>query len=50
MSNVYLPKVDQDAGRTAVSFGLSLANTAGWNLLSEFGPDIWHKRRGKKKN
>jgi hypothetical protein len=50
LSNVYLPKVDQDAGRTAVSFGLSLANTAGWNLLSEFGPDIWHKRRGMHKN
>lgn len=50
LSNVYLPKVDQDAGRTAVSFGLSLAYTAGWNLLSEFGPDIWHKGRGKKKN
>jgi hypothetical protein len=50
LSNVYLPTVDQDAGRTAVSFGLSLANTAGWNLLSEFGPDIWHKLRGKKKN
>lgn len=48
LSNVYLPKVDQDAGRTAVSFGLSLANTAAWNLLSEFGPDIWHKVRGKK--
>lgn len=50
LSNVYLPKVDQDGGRTAVSFGLSLANTAGWNLLSEFGPDIWHKHHGKKKN
>jgi len=50
LSNVYLPTVDQDAGRTAVSFGLSLANTAGWNLLSEFGPDTWHKGRGKKKN
>ena len=50
LSNVYLPKVDQDAGRTAVSFGLSLANTAGFNLLSEFGPDIWRKLRGKKKD
>jgi hypothetical protein len=49
LSNAYLPTVDQDAGRTAVSFGLSLANTAGWNLLSEFGPDIWKKLRGKKK-
>jgi hypothetical protein len=42
--------VDRDAGRTAASAGLSLANTAGWNLLSEFGPDIWHKLRGKKKD
>jgi hypothetical protein len=50
LSNAYLPKVDQDGGRTAVSFGLSLANTAGWNLLSEFGPDIRHKLRGKPKN
>ncbi len=48
LSNAYLPTVDQDAGRTAAAFGLSLANTAGWNLLSEFGPDIWHKLRGKK--
>ncbi|HEX9119039.1 MAG TPA: hypothetical protein VF840_00715 [Terriglobales bacterium] len=50
LSNTYLPDVDRDAGRTAVSAGLSLANTAGWHLLSEFGPDIWHKLRGKKKN
>jgi hypothetical protein len=50
LSNTYLPDVDRDAGRTAESAGLSLANTAGWNLLSEFGPDIWHKLRGKKKN
>jgi hypothetical protein len=48
LSNTYLPKVDQDGGRTAVSFGVSLANTAGWNLLSEFGPDVWHKLGGKK--
>ncbi len=50
LSNAYMPKVDQDAGRTAVSFGLSLANSAGWNLLSEFGPDIWHKLTGKHKH
>jgi hypothetical protein len=48
LSNTYLPDVDRDMGRTAVSFGLSLANTAGWNLLSEFWPDIWHKLHGKK--
>ena len=50
LSNTYLPDVDRDPGRTAASGGLSLANTAGWNLLSEFGPDLWHKLRGKKKN
>jgi hypothetical protein len=50
LSNTYMPDVDRDAGRTAVSAGMSLANTAGWHLLSEFGPDIWHKLRGKHKN
>jgi hypothetical protein len=50
LSNAYLPKVNQDAGRTAVSFGLSLATTAGWHVWSEFGPDIRHKLRGNKKN
>ena len=50
LSNTYLPKVDEDGGRTAVSFGLSLANSAGWNLLSEFGPDIWRRLRGRRKN
>jgi hypothetical protein len=50
LSNTYLPDVDRDIGRTMASAGLSLANTAGWNLLSEFGPDIWRKIRGKKKN
>jgi hypothetical protein len=49
LSNTYMPDVNRDAGRTAVSFGLSLANTAGWNLLKEFGPDIRHKLRGNKK-
>jgi hypothetical protein len=47
MANFYLPKYDQDGGRNAVLFGLSMANTAGWNLWSEFGPDIWRKLRGK---
>ncbi len=50
LANLYLPKYDQDAGRNAVFFGLSMANTAGWNLWSEFGPDIWHKLRGKNKD
>jgi hypothetical protein len=50
LSNTYMPDVDRDMGRTLGSFGLSLANTAGWNVLSEFGPDIWRKLRGKKKN
>lgn len=50
LSNTYLPDVDRDIGRTLASAGLSLANSAGWNLLSEFGPDIWRKLRGKKKN
>ena len=50
LSNTYMPDVDRGAGRTAASAGMSLANTAGWNLLSEFGPDIWHKLRGKKNN
>ncbi len=50
LSNAYMPRVDQDGGRTAMSFGMSLANTAGWNLLSEFGPNIWHKLTGKHKN
>ena len=48
LGNLYLPKVDQDGGRNAVLFGLSMANTAGWNLWSEFGPDIWRKLRGRK--
>ena len=34
LSNTYMPDKDRDAGRTAVSAGLSLANTAGWHLLS----------------
>ena len=50
LSNTYLPDVDRDPGRTMASAGISLANTAGWNLLSEFGPDIWKKLRGKNKN
>ncbi len=50
LSNVYLPKVDQDGGRTAAAFGLIIGNTGGWNLLSEFGPDIWRKLRGKNKD
>ena len=50
LSNTYMPDVDRDAGRTSVSAALSLANTAGWNLLSEFGPDIWKKLRGKQKD
>ena len=50
LSNTYLPDVNRDAGRTMASAGLSLANTAGWHLLDEFGPDIWRKLRGKKKN
>jgi hypothetical protein len=49
LANLYLPKVDQDGGRNAVFFGLSMANTAGWNLWSEFGPNIWGKLRGKDK-
>ena len=50
ISNTYLPDVDRDAGRTMATAGLTLADTAGWNLLSEFGPDIWRKLRGKKKS
>jgi hypothetical protein len=50
LSNTYMPDVDRDPGRTMASAGLTIANTAGWNLLSEFGPDIWRKLRGKKKN
>jgi len=47
LSNLYMPKVNQDGGSNAVQFGLSLANLAGWNFLNEFGPDLWHKLRGK---
>jgi hypothetical protein len=50
LSNTYMPDVNRDARRTAVSAALSLATTAGWHVLSEFGPDIRHKLRGKKKN
>ncbi len=49
LSNTYLPDVDRNIGRTLASGGLSLASTAGWNLLSEFGPDLWRKVRGNKK-
>jgi hypothetical protein len=48
LSNTYLPDVDRDPGRTMASAGISLATNAGWNLLSEFGPDILKKLRGKK--
>ncbi len=47
ISNLYLPRVNQDGGANAMQFGLSMANLAGWNFLSEFGPDVWHKIRGK---
>jgi hypothetical protein len=50
LSNTYLPDVDRDPGRTMASAGVTLATTAGWNLLSEFAPDLWKKLRGKKKN
>jgi hypothetical protein len=50
LSNTYLPDVNRDPGRTMASAGITLANTAGWNLLSEFGPDVWKKLRGKNKN
>jgi len=47
LSNLYMPKVNQDGGSNAVQFGLSLANLAGWNVLNEFWPDIARKFRGK---
>ncbi len=50
LSNTYLPDVNRDPGRTMASAALTLGNSAGWNLLSEFGPDIWRKLRGKKKD
>lgn len=49
LSNTYMPDVNRDPGRTAMSGALSLATTAGWHVLSEFGPDIRHKLSGKKK-
>jgi hypothetical protein len=50
LSNTYLPDVDRNPRRTMASAGITLATTAGWKVLSEFGPDVWKKLRGKKKN
>lgn len=50
LSNTYLPEVDRNPRRTMASAGITLATTAGWKVLSEFGPDVWKKLRGKKKN
>ncbi len=43
ISLAYYPPKDQGAGHTAVSWALSLLYNSGYNVATEFYPDIWHK-------
>lgn len=43
LSLAYYPPKDQGAGHAAVSLGLSLLYNSGYNIATEFYPDIWHK-------
>ncbi len=47
ISRAYYPDEDRNASRTMQSAGFNLASAAGWNLLREFGPDLWRKMRKK---
>jgi len=48
ISNAYYPDHEREAGRTLVTATLDIVGDAGWNLLKEFGPDIWHKMHHQK--
>lgn len=43
LSLAYYPPKDQGGGHAAVSWGLSLLYNSGYNIATEFYPDIWHK-------
>ena len=43
LSLAYYPPRDQGAGHSAVSWAFSLLYNSGYNVATEFYPDIWHK-------
>lgn len=43
ISTAYYPERDRDAGQVFQSWGLSLLFNSGYNIASEFYPDVWHK-------
>lgn len=43
ISTAYYPQRDKDPGQVFQSWGLSLVLNSGYNIATEFYPDIWHK-------
>ena len=43
ISTAYYPQQDRDPGQVFQSWGLSLLFNSGYNIASEFYPDIWRK-------
>jgi len=43
ISTAYYPQRDRDPGQVFQSWGLSLLFNSGYNIASEFYPDIWRK-------
>jgi hypothetical protein len=43
ISTAYYPERDRGPGQVFQSYGLSLLLNSGYNVASEFYPDIWHK-------
>ncbi len=47
LTNTYYPDADRNVSHTMRAAGISLATSAGWNVLYEFGPDLLRKLKKK---